>query len=462
MTEAAHYREILRPVVAGRKVVLAVEVIQAATGTVPILAELGADGIFLLAGAVGTGPVPEAEAMTSKVIGLPGGPSVMDNIRQFEAALKAPTPEMLTALDRFDPDREAIVLGTLFTTGTEVCGRRLYGGRRLAWERLEDKTQVDWVWDAAGVARAPSLLVAPDRESLREAVRSVDRGTGAACAGDARDGWWGGAAFFRWIRTDDDEAESSAFFSEHCERVRVMPFLEGIPCSIHGVVFPDTNIVFRPVEMLTLRKTGKSELQYSGLATYWDPPDRDRDAMRDIARRVGDTLRDRLDYRGAFTVDGVLTEDGFLPTELNPRPGAGLTPQLAASGVPLWLVNKMLIEHEDADYRPAHLERIVVEAADAKRGGGCYTIFEGNEKDTRYVAVDRRDGRYVTVREGGSGVGVLIFGPSGAGGFVRYQPDPALVSIGDSFAPTAVEVFAFTDAEFGTGLGPLEAARPAR
>ncbi|MGH7856373.1 MAG: hypothetical protein ACREQY_03515, partial [Candidatus Binatia bacterium] len=276
MTDAGHYREILRPVVRGRKVVLAVEVMQAATGTVPILAELDTDGIFVLAGAVGAGPMPEAEGLQTKVIGVPGGPSVMDNIRQFEAALQSPSPEMLAALDAFDPDADAIVLGTLFTTGTRICGRRLYGGRPAEWERLEDKTAVDWVWEAAGVPHAPSHLVAPDLESLVAAMRSVDRGAGAACAGDARGGWWGGAAFFRWIKTEDDAAVASAFFSSHCDRVRVMPFLEGIPCSIHGVVFPGTVIAFRPVEMLTLRKKGKTELQYSGLATYWDPPDADR------------------------------------------------------------------------------------------------------------------------------------------------------------------------------------------
>ena len=51
---------------------------------------------------------------------------------------------------------------------------------------------------------------------------------------------------------------------------------------------------------------------------------RRREQMRAIARRAGERLRAEVDYRGAFTVDGVLTGDGFLPTELNPRNGAGL------------------------------------------------------------------------------------------------------------------------------------------
>jgi hypothetical protein len=262
------------------------------------------------------------------------------------------------------------------------------------------------------------------------------------------------------VRTDDEARDAQAFFAAHCDTVRVMPFLEGIPCSIHGVVFPETVIVFRPVEMLTLRRVGSDALMYSGLATFWDPPDADRAAMREAARVLGSTLRERFDYRGAFTLDGVLTEDGFLPTEVNPRPGAGLGPQAAAADVSLLLLNKMLIAREEADYRPSDLEELIVSAADAKRGGACYSIFPGDRTTTDVLGVARRDGRYTVLPEGESGDGILIFGPSHAGSFVRFQPDATRVIPGPSFAPTAVEMFAFTDAEFGTGFGPLEPARP--
>ena len=45
------------------------------------------------------------------------------------------------------------------------------------------------------------------------------------------------------------------------------------------------------------------------------------------ARRPGESARScgrTVDFRGAFTVDGVATADGFRPTEVNPRFGAGL------------------------------------------------------------------------------------------------------------------------------------------
>ena len=113
-----------------------------------------------------------------------------------------------------------------------------------------------------------------------------------------------------------------AFFAAHCDRVRVLPFLDGVPCSIHGFVLPDGTAVFRPVEIAILRGRDRT-FTYGGLSTFWDPPSADRDEMRAVARRVGAHLRATQGYLGAFGIDGVLTVDGFRPTELNSRMSAG-------------------------------------------------------------------------------------------------------------------------------------------
>ena len=36
------------------------------------------------------------------------------------------------------------------------------------------------------------------------------------------------------------------FFLTRCDRVRVMPFLDGVPCSIHGLVLPDGTAAVPP------------------------------------------------------------------------------------------------------------------------------------------------------------------------------------------------------------------------
>ena len=228
-------------------------------------------------------------------------------------------------------------------------------------------------------------------------------------------------------------AEAVAFLAARCDRVRVMPFLEGIPCSIHGVVFPGGVAAFRPVEMVTLRRPGgRGRLRYAGAATFWDPPAADREVMRDLARRVGDGLRERVGYRGAFTVDGVLAAEGFLPTELNPRLGAGLSMMTRdLPDLPVALLDRALVEGEPLAYGAGDLERQVLAAADPTRAGGAWTVTDrGPAGATRELPVVFEGGACRPAADGRPADGVLSFGPSGVGGFVRLALDPGRVPVG--------------------------------
>jgi len=312
--------------------------------------------------------------------------------------------------------------------------------------------------------------VAAEPAALAAAARRLDRGAGTAWAGDARQGFSGGAFCLRWVRGQVDAAEAAAFLAARCDRARVMPFLEGIPCSIHGVVFPDGVATFRPVEMVTLRRpgwspggSGSNRLHYAGAATFWDPPAADREVMRDLARRVGAGLRERVGYRGAFTVDGVLAAEGFLPTELNPRFGAGLaTMTRDLADLPVSLLDRALIEGETLAYAADDLERQVLSAADRTRAGGAWTVTDEPADTTRELPVSFEGGTCRPAADDRPPDGVLSFGPSGVGGFVRLALDPGRVPAGPSVAPLAVAAFALADERFGTGIGRREPARPVR
>ena len=110
-----------------------------------------------------------------------------------------------------------------------------------------------------------------------------------------------------------------------------MPFLDGVPCSIHGMVLPDGTAVFRPVEIAILRDVARPPVRVRRTVDALGPAPADREAMRDAARRVGEHLRSAYGYRGAFGIDGVMTADGFRPTELNTRVSAGLTTAAAVA-----------------------------------------------------------------------------------------------------------------------------------
>ncbi|MEJ2131362.1 MAG: hypothetical protein P8Y95_07025 [Gammaproteobacteria bacterium] len=143
----------------------------------------------------------------------------------------------------------------------------------------------------------------------------------------------------------------ATWFESRCDHVRVMPFLEGIPCSIHGMVFPNTVIAFRPVEQLTLHRPTSPRFKYSGCATFWDPPEGDREEMRELAGSIGAALRSLVEFRGTFTVDGVMTADGFRPTELNPRYGLGMgVMSRSLPALPLEWIDQAVCEGEPWDF----------------------------------------------------------------------------------------------------------------
>jgi len=461
--------EELRPLFAGRKVVLTGGPLAGLTGVCRRLRELGAERPFLLATGLGTGEVPDPEEAEWCVVEV-RAPDVVAEIRAAMRMLRLLPPDVVDALDRWDPERRALVLSPMFNELPEIAGRRVYGPRRPEWRRLEDKVLVDALWDELGVTRAPSEVVTAEPGALRAAAGRLDRGAGTAWAGDARQGFSGGAFCLRWVRDEEDAVEAAAFLGARCDRVRVMPFLEGIPCSIHGVVFPEGVATFRPVEMVSLRRpggspggSGSNRLHYAGAATFWDPPAADREVMRDLARRVGAGLRERVGYRGAFTVDGVLTAEGFLPTELNPRFGAGLaTMTRDLPDLPVSLLDRALVEGEPLAFAAGDLERQVLAVADRVRAGGAWTVTKEPADATRELAVAFEGGACRPAPAGRTPDGVLSFGPSGVGGFVRLALDPDRVPAGPPVAPLAVAAFALADERFGTGIGRLEPARAVR
>jgi hypothetical protein len=326
---------------------------------------------------------------------------------------------------------------------------------------LEDKTRLHSLLDRAGVRRGPVAIARAQDACLGAAHARLDRGAGTVFAGDSGPGVHGGASFVRRVYSDETLAEACSLLTPRCRHVRVMPFVEGVPCSVHGLVFPEDVAVFRPVELITLRRPGSGEFVYAGTGSYWDPPDAAREEMRGIARRVGEGLRHEVAYRGPFTLDGVLGADGFVPTEVNPRFGAGFGHLTAACPeLPLGPLALAVQAGEPLDYRPADLERRVLEASDARRSGSGRISLTGRLEGPRRLRLARAaGGGYRAAAGGEQGCATLVVGPSNVGGYVRFQPEPASLRPGALLAPEVVAAFAAADAIEGADIGALEACR---
>jgi hypothetical protein len=447
--------ERLAGLYAGGAVILGPGVLAAFTSTVAELRERGCR-ILVLSTARGAGPVPGPDECTVVELETPTTRLVTDELRLLDHLAHQLPDHAVAAIEHFDPAGGAIWnVGHFVADDEPILGRRLVGGRPTAYLRMEDKLFAEKVWAACNVRTAPHLVVPVEETALAEATAELAGPLGAVWTGDTRDGFHGAGNYVRWVVGEADLAVAQSFFALHCDRVRVMPFLDGVPCSIHGFVLPDGTAVLRPVEIVALRKVATREFVYGGLSSYWDPPNADRAEMRAVARRVGGWLQAEHDYRGAFGIDGVLTANGFRPTELNTRLAAGAVRLAALDRELFGLLQTHLVAGLDTGVTVADLEALVP-LMDAERSGHPVAIGQGvslgisDEYDLHW------DGTAFTRATGKTG-NTLILADTPSGFYSRISPCAALAP-SDRLAPVNAALLAYLDREYDAGFGPVEAA----
>ena len=447
----------------GRRLVVAVGPLAAATRLVSTLRDLGVAEVAIVADGVGTGALPNESDCIWVDVSDGAQPDSMAIIHAYEARLAALPDDALALLSRWDPAETADVIATRFSTLSQVAGRRRLGRRLPEWAALEDKCAVDAFFDRHAVPHPPSKVVPLETNALWKAHAALDRGDGTVWSGDVRDGFNGGASRIRWVSSSAEAEDARVFLAQHCDRVRMSPFVEGIPCSVHGIVFPETIAVFRPCEMMVFRRPGEARFEYCGAATFWDPPDRDREQIRELTRRVGRGLRQDVGFRGAFTVDGIIGADGFVATEVNTRTGGAF--RLLASGLPeinFELLNLMVMEEAPFDWRPAALERLILGVADAHRGGGGWLWIRGVRTETQSYVLNRGAAGWRVEEGDGPADAIGLVGPSATGSLVRVTPDPDRTPKGPSAQPLVAELLGAMDHALNLGIGALVPAQDLR
>jgi ATP-grasp domain len=450
----------------GRKVICAFEVLAAMTGWVARLQRWQAQRPLLITDGVGTGPLPLPTEADVVVQERPPGETLTDQVRSRMS------PSWLgdaarEAVEAYDPAGEAVWWVSPPVPNEPLMGRAVLGGRPAAQARLEDKLTVDEILDAVGAVRAASAVSTATYDELLTASRAIGSAVGSVpvvWSGDARDGVNGGGDYVRMIRTVEHARAAAEFFATRCDRVRVSAWLEGVPCSIHGLALPDGVVVLRPLELATLRDDATGRFVYAGMGTGWDPPPADREAMRTLARSVGTHLAATTGYRGAFGLDGVLTADGFRVTELNPRFSGGLTRFGRMSpSAHLDLVQVNALIGRDIGRAAADIEATAIGDLDAIRFADVTGMTTSARPDrTSSVMVAVRGDRLATTDDEDVAVGTASFGPSSLGGFVRLALSEGAVEPGQRTAPLATALFALADELWHTGFGQLAMPRDVR
>ncbi len=483
----ADLRSALEAIVRAHPWLAVSELDQSAVRTALRLRALGAPSVMAIGARPGVGPIDPDVPLVS--LGLPTSGSVVADMRTAAAGLADPPPEALAAIDRWDPDHAARSIGGLTAEAGLLAGRRAFGARPGSWIDWEDKLAIEELWRTAGIPVAPSAQVdADDPAAIMRCHRQLATAGGTVWAGDNTSGWHGGAEGTFWV-PGEELVEATAERLAGFRRLRIMPFVEGVPCSIHGMVVPtgrdrSVTIVFRPMELMMLRDPVRYRFVYGRASSHWDPAPSDRAAMIDVARVVGDELLRRVDYRGVYTVDGVLGRSGFVPTEVNTRYGAALPAEMATVDGPpldLFVINQALVENRIDGLDPELLERWVLDNLDGtRRASGFVDIAAAPDRERRIdlhravdgslTVSDPADGDFGTARgrgdetAGGPGdqlVAEVRWGSARGGGTLAVTGGPAIPT-GPQTAPLMVEVIEAAQRHWGLAVRPLVAAQSVR
>lgn len=449
--------------VRGRKVVVWGGPLAGVTDLIDQLVRSGSQPPLVLADTEGVGPVPPSGSCRVVMLDLPHVSTASEEVQRWASLVERPPPGVVDAVTAYDPDHEAACLIGQFATARTFVGRLVLDGRLASWEALEDKTLSDELCDAADVRRPDSRLVAAMTNDLIEATMELDDGDGVVWSGDSSAGVNGGGDLVRHVVSPNQAVVVAAEFVGRCRRVRVAPYVVGVPCSIHGIVGPDGIAVLRPVELVVLRDESTGRFVFCGVSTWWDPPDPDRESMREFARRMGELLVDRVGYRGGFSLDGILSAEGFVATELNPRYTGGLKVLgRAMPRLPLQLVQAALVSGFDIGVDLSELESLLVAAADRDRVGVMMIATHVPDPVTSHRVPIIRDptGQLGLAADESEGSGWLELGPGGRGAMISFRPGNTLHR-GERLAPNAASVIGLAGALWGTEAADLRPASPA-
>ncbi len=402
----------LREIYGERSWIIAIQAATAAGGWVERLASWDAPSL-VVASNPGTGDPPDTDVVYTGS----GGATAVDSIRQFSASVVSPSHEVQAAVDAFDIEGKAQVLAEPFATDQRMLGRKTFGVRRKEWAAWEDKMRADRLWEDLGIPHSPYEICSPAEGPAAAGRLATAQGT--VWVADNSQGWHGGGEYVRWVADNREVGDIAQWFDERADQVRVMPFLDGLPCSIHGWVTDSGVAVFLPVEINILRHADRSGFAFAGVSTLWEPAESATAEMREVSRRVGSFLAQDVGYRGPYGIDGVLTGDGFRPTELNPRMSAGAGVQLGSVDVPLGALMRAEIEGL------VEVDHSWLEAAalDQRRPVVHFGKMVTTEvRDSMFVSVDSA-GAVVKADEGSS-FGQVTAGPAATGSYIMGSFEP--------------------------------------
>ena len=373
--------------------------------------------------------------------------SLAFELRAYHDALECLGEEQQSMIDAFDPERKAIVIGAFWFGLASVAGRRVFGYRHPRWILYEDKCAVSFIWNKAGILQAKSTVV-----SVSSLHAGLPEGWTypVVLSGDSLNGITGGGSHVRCVLSEKQLEAILSFFESDCESVRLMEYIEGISCSMHGFVLEDAVCTSIPIEMVVLPRAD-GQFVYMGAATHWEPSLSERMYLEETVRKVGVALREEADFRGTFTIDGILKDGLFYPTEINTRAGAGIFALYHVHHSMYYLLDLMIKDGQLLNVDASELEEWMHKTAEQNRStrawGGAH-IDGLCPNETHFLRFSQ--GAWIQEKEASSSTTTLNISEGRDGAFLMLSIAKEALSIGEPLFPYVKAAMQYCDERWKT------------
>jgi hypothetical protein len=348
----------------------------------------------------------------------------------------------------FDPRHRAVVLAPDPLDPPWIGDRELLGSKTPASHLVEHKMIVDPVWDLAGIERVEAV-VCDLTPRLPAVVSAVDRGAGVVISSEQRGAGPRAGGEGIWWTHDGRLPASFPALETPDIRVRVMPLLHGLPCRIHGLTTESQTTAFPPLELLSLPRPANGTFFWAGPVPARTISASARAHLDTIVMKAGAWLS-HLGHSGAFAMDGILTKDGYRPTELTTRLTSAFEGTDPDRRVLLHAANLLLRTRRSVGDRAA-LSRLAAAGL-----AGSFDIYGASPTAITSGAHALRWGSTgFEVTDGPTDHGVLTLDRSPRGWLLHSRLNPAALPDDVAVGVLAPQLFELSDAVFGTSFGEL-------
>jgi hypothetical protein len=176
--------------------------------------------------------------------------------------------------------------------------------------------------------------------------------------------------------------------------------------------------------------------------------------LSELTDRIGVQLRARLSYRGAFSVDGILTNGGFLPTDFNPRLTSAMEAAPSALRVRLHVANLLLREGIDLDI--ATIEQVARQVFATRETHTLYGAAATARSNAPRRSGIRWHGQQLIIADSAVEHGHVTLAPSVRGWLVTANLAAAFLPADRPLGALAPQVFRVSDEHLGTDFGRLD------